>query len=196
MKMTVMALAVCGLTVLAPLVQTAVAQERPQYLDDECVQVSAIIASVEAGDENALEFFTREELDKWHEEAACDCADLRSSIAYIEDRYERWDFEGLEFPEGLDVDKYHRKLIPLLRHKFDQQCDERQAAQEQRCIIVGEYGGKTMGLGARPLEGGADSRIFVFLDQTAVEAAQSFVKELNKLDHEGDLPTEWELRCQ
>lgn len=64
------------------------------------------------------------------------------------------------------------------------------------CIIAGEHGGKTMGLGARMLEEDADSRIFVFVDQAAVEAAQSFVKELNKLDHEGDLPAKWELRCQ
>lgn len=192
--MKIAALAVCGLILIAPLAQTAVAQERqrPQYLDNDCVDATHVIAHIEAQydpfEESAGYY-------EWYEEASCDCTDLRSSIAYVEDIYERRDYKS---DEVLDAEKYFRRAISLLQRKFDQLCEGRQAAQaqEQRCIIAGEHGGKTMGLGARTLEEDADSRVFVFVDQAAVEAAESFVKELNNLDHEGDLPSKWELRCE
>ncbi len=189
------ALAVGGLVLIVTL---AAAQERqfPKFLEDDCVRNSDLLAILKSGGVNAwgeVGGWTPDELEERYEAAACDCTDLRSSIAYIEDHYERRDFRGIDFGD-VDVDKYHIELIDLTRRKFNQQCDEWLAAQA--CIIAGEYGGKTMGLGARPLEGDADSRIFAFVDEAAVKAAQSFVKELNKLDHEGDLPSQWELRCE
>ena len=199
MKTMIATLALCGLVMLAPLVATASEQERqaPQFLDDACLAPATLLALIDA-DHPSMENASREEFQKFYEEAHCDCDDLLYAISFAKDVYERGEFGD---DPNMDNAEFSRILIDHMQRKFNQECDEWQAMQNQatqnkECIIAGEHNGMTMGLGARPLDGDADSRIFLFLDEAAVEAAQSFVEELNKLDHEGDLPSEWELRCR
>lgn len=91
-----------------------------------------------------------------------------------------------------------QELEKLARHPHCSDWREASESEDPECILVGDNGNRTYALAGipLPLDAEGDGHTVLFVGAEAVSRAEAIARELNALEREGPLPSEWVLACR